>query len=36
MGKPEGMKLLGRYRGRWENNNKIDVALMGCQCVDWI
>jgi hypothetical protein len=26
VGKPEGMKLLGRYWGRWENNNKIDVA----------
>jgi len=36
MGKPEGKRLLGRPRLRWENNIKMDFQEMGCGGVDWI
>jgi len=28
-GKPEGKRLLGRPRGRWEDNNKMDLQEVG-------
>jgi ribonuclease HI len=28
--KPEGMRLLGRPRCRWEGNNEMDLQEMGC------
>ena len=36
MGKPEGKRLLGRPRRRWENNIKMDIQEVGCGGVDWI
>jgi len=36
MGIPEGKRLLGRPRLRWENNIKMDFQEMGCGGVDWI
>jgi hypothetical protein len=29
MGKPEGMRPLGRPRRRWEDNIKIDLRVIG-------
>jgi hypothetical protein len=34
--KPEGKKLLGRPRLRWEDNIKVDVQEVGCGGVNWI
>ena len=36
MGKPEGKRPLGRPRGRWENNIKMDLQEVGCGDMDWI
>jgi len=36
MGKPEGMKPLGRPRHRWEDNIKMDLQEVGCRGMDWI
>ena len=36
VGKPEGMRPLGRPRRRWENNIKIDLQEVGGGCGDWI
>jgi hypothetical protein len=36
VGKPEGKRLLGRPRRRWEDNNKMDVIKIGWNVVDWI
>jgi len=36
MRKPEGKKLLGRPRRRWENNIKMDLLEVGCGGMDWI
>ena len=36
VGKPEGKRLLGRPRHRWENNNKMDLQEVGCGGMDWI
>jgi len=30
VGKPEGKRLLGRPRRRWEDNNKLDLQKVGC------
>ena len=30
VGKPEGMKPLGRSRHRWEDNIKMDLQEVGC------
>ena len=30
MGKPEGKRPLGRPRGRWEDNIKINLQEVGC------
>jgi hypothetical protein len=36
VGKPEGKRLLGRTRRRWENNIKADLRDVGCGGMDWI
>ena len=36
MGKPEGKKPLGRSRGRWEDNIKMNLHEVGRGGVDWI
>jgi hypothetical protein len=36
VGKPEGKRPLGRPRGRWVGNIKIDLREMGCGRMDWI
>jgi hypothetical protein len=36
VGKPEGKRLLGRPRRRWENNIKTDHQEVGCGGMDWI
>jgi hypothetical protein len=36
MGKPEGMRLLGRPRRRWVDNIRMDLGEVGCRDVDWI
>jgi hypothetical protein len=28
-GKPDGKGSLGRYKRRWENNNKMDLSVIG-------
>ena len=34
--KPEGKRLLGRPRLRWEDNIKMDFQEVGCGGMDWI
>ena len=36
MGKPEGKRLLGRPRRRWEDNIKMDLQKVGGDCGDWM
>jgi hypothetical protein len=36
VGKPDGKKLLGRPRRRWEDNIKTGLPEVGCGCMDWI
>jgi hypothetical protein len=36
MGKPEGKRPLGRPRLRWEDNIRMDLQEVGCECMDWI
>jgi hypothetical protein len=36
VGKPEGKKLLGRLRLRWEDNIKMDLQEVRCESMDWI
>ena len=36
MGKPEGKRLLGRPRRRWEDNIKMDLRRWDCDAGDWI
>ena len=36
VGKPEGNRLLGRPRRRWEGNIKMDLQEVGCGGMDWI
>jgi hypothetical protein len=36
VGKPEGKRPLGRPRGRWQNNIKMDLQELGCVVMDWI
>jgi hypothetical protein len=36
VGKPEGKRLLGRPRRRWEVNTKMDVREIGWGGIDWI
>jgi hypothetical protein len=36
VGKPEGKRLLGRPKRRWEDNIRMDLQEVGCGCEDWI
>jgi len=36
VGKPEGRRPLGRPRRRWEDNIRVDLWEVGCECVDWM
>jgi hypothetical protein len=36
VGKPEGKRLLGRPRRRWEDNSKMDLQEVGGGCGDWM
>jgi hypothetical protein len=36
MGKPEGKRLLGRSRRRWEDGIRMDLREIGWRSVDWI
>jgi hypothetical protein len=36
VGKPEGRKLLGRPRHRWEDGIRMDLREIGLGGVDWI
>ena len=36
MGKPEGKRPLGRPRRRWEDNIKMDLHEVRCECMDWM
>jgi hypothetical protein len=36
VGKPEGKRPLGRPRGRWVDNIKIDITVIGWNGMDWI
>ena len=36
VGKPEGKRLLGRPRCRWEDNIKMDLEEVGRGCGDWM
>jgi len=36
VGKPEGRRLLGRPRRRWEDNIKMNLQEVGCEGMDWI
>ena len=36
VGKPEGKRLLGRPRRRWEKNIKMDPQEVKCGDIDWI
>ena len=36
VGKPEGKRLLGRPRRRWEDNINIDLHKVGGSCGDWM
>jgi len=31
---PEGKRLLGRHRHRWEDDNKMDLQEVGCEGID--
>jgi hypothetical protein len=35
-GKTEGKRPLRRPRHRWEDNIRIDLQEVGCDCMDWI
>ena len=34
LGKPEGIRPLGRYRCRWKDNIKMDLQKVGCGGMD--
>jgi hypothetical protein len=36
VGRPEGKRLLGRPRRRWEDNIKMDLREIGIDVVNWI
>jgi hypothetical protein len=36
VGKPEGKRLHGRPRRRWEDNIMMDLQEVGCGGIDWI
>jgi hypothetical protein len=33
---PQGKRLLGRPRCRWDDNIKMDLQEVGCEGMDWI
>ena len=35
VGKPEGKRPVGRPRGRWDDNIKMDLQEVGRTCGDW-
>ena len=35
VGKPEGMRPLGKLRHRWDDNIKMDLQEAGCESMDW-
>jgi hypothetical protein len=35
VGKPEGKRLLGRPRLRWEDNIRKDLQEVRCACMEW-
>jgi len=36
LGKPEGMRPMGRPRCRWVDNIRMDLQEVGCGYMDWI
>jgi hypothetical protein len=36
VGKSEGKRTLVRPRRRWEDDIRMDLQEVGCECVDWI
>jgi hypothetical protein len=36
VGRPEGKRLLGRYRRRWDDNIKLDLREIGIDGANWI
>ena len=36
VGKPEGKRLLGRPKGRWKQDIKIELQEVGWNGVDWL
>jgi hypothetical protein len=36
VGRPEGKRLWGNPRRRWEDNIKVDIQEVGCGGKDWI
>jgi hypothetical protein len=36
VGRPEGKRLLGRPRRRWEDNIKMDLREIGIERANWI
>jgi len=36
VGKPERKRPLGRPRGRWEDNIRMEIQEVGCGGTDWI
>jgi len=36
VGKPEGKRLLGRPRHKWEDNTRMDLREKVWECVAWI
>jgi hypothetical protein len=36
VGKPQGKRPMRRPRCRWEDNIKIDLQEVGCECTDWV
>jgi hypothetical protein len=36
VGRPEGKRLLGRSKCRWEDNIKLDLGDIGISGVNWI
>ena len=36
LGKPEGLRPLGRPRRRWVDNIRMDLQEVGCGYMDWV
>ena len=36
MGKPDGRRLLGRPKRRWEDNIKMDLTAVEWGVMDWV